>query len=48
VHGNVARRLALQAETCYVGRVVALGGGGYEPSNNGRARCTVVEGLLTA
>ena len=48
VHGHVARRLALLAETCCAGRLVALGGGGYEPSNIGRAWCAVVEGLLTA
>jgi len=48
VHGHVARRLAMLAEMSCAGRLVALGGGVYEPNTIGRAWCAVVEGLLTA
>ena len=48
VHGYVAQRLARLAELRCGGRLVALGGGGYEPDNIGRAWCAVVEGLLKA
>lgn len=48
VHGHVATRLARLADTCCKGRLVALGGGGYEPENIGQAWCATIEGLLTA
>lgn len=46
VHRHVARRLACLADRWCAGRLVALGGGGYDLSNLGRAWCAVIEGLL--
>lgn len=45
-HGHVARRLAHMADAHCAGRLVALGGGGYDPDNLGAAWCAVIEGLL--
>lgn len=45
-HGHVARRLARLADHHCAGRLVALGGGGYDPDNLGAAWCAVIEGLL--
>lgn len=47
VHGRAARELTALAERLGHGRVLALGGGGYNRVNIGRAWCAVVEGLLT-
>lgn len=46
VHAHAARRLGALADECCGGRLVALGGGGYEPGNIARAWCAVVESLL--
>ena len=47
-HGQAARDLAALAEDLGHGRVLALGGGGYNRDNLARAWCAVVEGLGTA
>ena len=46
VHGRAARELAVFADTCGHGRVLALGGGGYNRGNLAHAWTAVVEGLL--
>jgi acetoin utilization protein AcuC len=45
-HGRAARDLAALARRLGHGRVLALGGGGYDRGNLARAWCAVVEGLL--
>jgi len=45
-HGRAARDLAQLAERCGHGRVLALGGGGYNRSNLAHAWNTVVENLM--
>jgi len=45
-HRFVAERLARLAERHARGRLLALGGGGYEPTNLARAWCGVVEALV--
>jgi acetoin utilization protein AcuC len=45
-HGRAARDLSQLAERCGHGRVLALGGGGYNRSNLAHAWNTVVENLL--
>jgi acetoin utilization protein AcuC len=45
-HGRAARELAELAERCGHGRVLALGGGGYNRTNLAQAWNAVVEGLL--
>jgi len=46
VHGRAARELAELAEACGHGRVLALGGGGYNRANLAHAWTAVVESLL--
>ena len=46
VHGRAARDLAALAEELGHGRVLALGGGGYNRSNLAHAWTSVVENLL--
>src|ERR1700741_330642 len=46
VHGRAARELAALAEDLGHGRVLALGGGGYNRSNLARAWSAVVENLM--
>jgi len=46
VHGRAARELAVFADTCGHGRVLALGGGGYNRGNLAHAWTAVVENLL--
>jgi len=46
VHGRAARDLAALAEKLGHGRVLALGGGGYNRSNLANAWTSVVENLL--
>lgn len=46
-HGHAATRLAHLADELCGGRVLALGGGGYDRGNLARAWTAVVEGLLT-
>lgn len=46
VHGHAARRLARLADQLCAGRVLALGGGGYDRDNLARAWTAVVEGWL--
>ena len=46
-HGRAARDLVRLAERLGHGRVLALGGGGYNRSNIGLGWCAVVEGLLS-
>lgn len=46
-HGHAATRLAHLADELCGGRVLALGGGGYDHGNLARAWTAVVEGLLT-
>lgn len=46
-HGHAATRLSQLADELCAGRVLALGGGGYDRSNLARAWTAVVEGLLT-
>ncbi|MDW8324788.1 MAG: hypothetical protein RMK60_11915, partial [Burkholderiales bacterium] len=46
VHGEVARRLVRLADEHCDGRLLALGGGGYEPRNIAAAWCAVVGALL--
>jgi acetoin utilization protein AcuC len=45
-HGRAARDLAALADRLGHGRVLGLGGGGYNRDNLARAWCAVVEGLL--
>ena len=45
-HAHVARRLCRLADECCGGRLVALGGGGYDLVNLSAAWCAVVEALL--
>jgi acetoin utilization protein AcuC len=45
VHGRAARELAELADRLGHGRVLALGGGGYNRSNLSKAWCSVVESL---
>ncbi|MBF0284667.1 MAG: acetoin utilization protein AcuC [Magnetococcales bacterium] len=45
-HGHAAERLSVIAESLGHGRVLAVGGGGYDPVNIAQAWCAVVEGLL--
>lgn len=45
-HGHAAARLAQIADELCAGRVLALGGGGYDRENLARAWTAVVEGLL--
>ena len=45
-HGHAARDLAALAEQCGHGRVLALGGGGYNRQNLAQAWNTVVENLI--
>jgi acetoin utilization protein AcuC len=45
-HGRAARELSALAERCGHGRVLALGGGGYNRQNLAQAWSTVVENLL--
>lgn len=45
-HGRAARELAALAERCGHGRVLALGGGGYNRNNLAQAWNTVVENLM--
>jgi acetoin utilization protein AcuC len=46
VHGFVAERLGRLAGQLCEGRLMALGGGGYNRRNLARAWCEVVEGML--
>jgi acetoin utilization protein AcuC len=46
VHGRAARELAALAERCGHGRVLALGGGGYNRTNLARAWTAVIENLM--
>lgn len=46
VHAHVARRLCALADECCAGRLVALGGGGYDPHNIGAAWGAVVAAML--
>ncbi len=46
VHGRAARELAALAETLGHGRVLALGGGGYNRTNLAQAWTAVVENLM--
>lgn len=46
VHAHVATRLCAVAGQCCSGRLLALGGGGYDLENIGRAWCAVVESLV--
>jgi len=46
-HGHAATRLSQLADELCAGRVLALGGGGYDRGNLARAWTAVVEGLLT-
>jgi acetoin utilization protein AcuC len=48
VHGRAARELAALAADLGHGRVLALGGGGYNLANLAQAWTAVVEGLLSA
>ena len=48
VHQHVARRLCILADECCAGRLVALGGGGYDLGNIARAWCAVVAALIEA
>jgi acetoin utilization protein AcuC len=45
-HGRAARELRELADRLGHGRVLAMGGGGYNRANLARAWCAVVEGLL--
>jgi acetoin utilization protein AcuC len=45
-HRHAALRLRALAERHASGRIVALGGGGYEPDNLARAWCGVIEAFL--
>jgi acetoin utilization protein AcuC len=47
-HARAARELCLLADRLGHGRVLALGGGGYDRGNIARTWCGVVEGLLAA
>jgi len=47
-HAMVARRLKSVAEQICAGRILALGGGGYNRKNLGLAWCAVVSAFLTA
>lgn len=47
-HGRAARELAALAERLGHGRLLALGGGGYNRANLAQAWSSVVEGLLAA
>jgi acetoin utilization protein AcuC len=44
-HGFAAARLRAVADDCCDGRLVALGGGGYNRENLGKAWCAVVEAM---
>ncbi|HFD80404.1 MAG TPA: acetoin utilization protein AcuC [Gammaproteobacteria bacterium] len=46
-HRHAAARLKVIAERCCAGRLLALGGGGYNRANLGRAWSAVVEALLS-
>jgi acetoin utilization protein AcuC len=46
VHGRAARELAALADTLGHGRVLALGGGGYNRTNLAMAWTEVVENLI--
>lgn len=46
-HGHAAQRLCLLAEELGHGRVLAVGGGGYNSRNIGRGWCAVVRAMLT-
>jgi acetoin utilization protein AcuC len=46
-HGHAAARLRELATACCGGRLVAMGGGGYNRRNIAAAWCAVVEALLT-
>jgi acetoin utilization protein AcuC len=45
-HGHAARELTLLADRLGHGRVLALGGGGYNRSNLAQAWTAVIENLL--
>ncbi len=45
-HAHAAARLKALAQECCAGRVLALGGGGYNRANLAAAWCAVVEALL--
>ncbi len=46
IHGYVSAQLRKLADDCCQGRMVAMGGGGYDRSNLARAWVAVVEGML--
>jgi acetoin utilization protein AcuC len=46
VHGHVARRLCVLADRHCRGRIIALGGGGYDRSNLADAWCEVIGAFL--
>jgi acetoin utilization protein AcuC len=46
VHAMVARRLCALADSTAQGRLLALGGGGYDLDNLSQAWCRVIEMLL--
>jgi acetoin utilization protein AcuC len=46
VHRHVARRLCRLADRHCSGRLLALGGGGYDPRGIGDAWCAVIEAML--
>ena len=46
VHGYVATRLRLLADECCGGRLVAMGGGGYDHGNLARAWTAVAEAMI--
>lgn len=46
-HGWVTQRLCSIANQCCNGRIVAMGGGGYNLDNVAQAWCAVVEGFLS-
>jgi acetoin utilization protein AcuC len=47
-HAHAATRLAALAEDCCAGRLLAMGGGGYNRDNLARGWCAVIEALLDA
>ncbi|MBF0164792.1 MAG: acetoin utilization protein AcuC [Magnetococcales bacterium] len=46
LHGQIASRLVRLAEDLGHGRVLAVGGGGYNPNNIGKGWCAVVRALV--
>ncbi|MEO5331913.1 MAG: acetoin utilization protein AcuC [Magnetococcus sp. YQC-5] len=46
LHGQVAARLVRMAEELGHGRILALGGGGYNPLNIGKGWCAVTRALI--